>query len=102
MGEPLYTDIMTALAEMRGEEDYTFQQDPMVTGGRYGLSSKEFTPGMVKGVFDELRKDKPKNHFTIGINDDLTRTSLEYDPTFLWGTKMYSGACFTDWVPMVP
>ena len=51
-------------------------------GGRYGLSSKEFTPAMVKGVFDELKKANPKNHFTVGINDDVTHTSLDYDPAF--------------------
>ena len=54
----------------------------MIIGGRYGLSSKEFTPAMVKGVFDELTKEEPKNHFTIGIHDDVTHTSLEYDPCF--------------------
>src|ERR1017187_10443058 len=53
-----------------------------VIGGRYGLSSKEFTPAMVKGVFDELTKTNPKNHFTIGINDDVTHTSLDYDPDY--------------------
>ena len=51
-------------------------------GGRYGLSSKEFTPAMVKAVFDELAKPAPKNHFTVGINDDVTHTSLDYDPEF--------------------
>jgi pyruvate-ferredoxin/flavodoxin oxidoreductase len=56
---------------------------PRVIGGRYGLSSKEFTPAMVKAVFDELRKDKPKNHFTVGINDDVTHTSLDVDPHFV-------------------
>jgi homodimeric pyruvate:ferredoxin (flavodoxin) oxidoreductase len=59
-----------------------FQQMPRVIGGRYGLSSKEFTPAMVKAVFDELAKERPKNHFTIGINDDVTHTSLDYDPEF--------------------
>ena len=53
-----------------------------VIGGRYGLSSKEYTPAMAKGIFDEMLKDKPKNHFTIGINDDVSHTSLAYDPTF--------------------
>ena len=56
---------------------------PQVIGGRYGLSSKEFTPAMVKAVFDELLKPTPKNHFTIGIHDDVTHTSLAYDPDFL-------------------
>ena len=53
-----------------------------IIGGRYGLSSKEFTPAMVKGIFDEMRKDSPKQHFTIGIHDDVTHTSLVYDPAF--------------------
>jgi len=55
---------------------------PTIIGGRYGLSSKEFTPAMVKGIYDELDKNSPKNHFTIGINDDVTNTSLSYDPNF--------------------
>jgi len=81
-GEPLYKDVVTALCE-----DYTsgmskFAALPRVVGGRYGLSSKEFTPGMVKGVFDELKKDQPKNHFTIGILDDLSHSSLEWDADF--------------------
>ena len=79
-GEPLYQDIITALAE--ANMDGTLSSMPRVIGGRYGLSSKEFTPAMVKSVFDELLKDAPKNHFTIGINDDVTHTSLEYDPSF--------------------
>ncbi len=73
-GEPLYQDVITALAEVG--------RAIKVVGGRYGLSSKEFTPAMVKGVFDELKKDAPKNHFTVGINDDVTHTSIAYDPTF--------------------
>ena len=79
-GEPLYQDIITALAEANIAG--TMKSMPRVIGGRYGLSSKEFTPAMVKCVFDELLKDKPKNHFTLGINDDVTHTSLEYDPSF--------------------
>ncbi|MFH1833859.1 MAG: pyruvate:ferredoxin (flavodoxin) oxidoreductase, partial [bacterium] len=59
-----------------------FQAMPKITGGRYGLSSKDFTPAMVKGVFDEMAKDRPKNHFTVGINDDVTHTSIDYDPAF--------------------
>ena len=79
-GEPLYQDVMTALAEatIAGKR----ASMPRVIGGRYGLSSKEFTPAMVKSVFEELLKDEPKNHFTIGINDDVTHTSLEFDPSF--------------------
>ena len=79
-GEPLYQDIITALAEASAAG--SIERMPRVIGGRYGLSSKEFTPAMVKSVFEELQKDKPKNHFTIGINDDVTYTSLEFDPTF--------------------
>jgi pyruvate-ferredoxin/flavodoxin oxidoreductase len=79
-GEPLYQDIMTLLAENAAK--LPFAATPVVIGGRYGLSSKEFTPAMVKGVFDELTKPAPKNHFTIGINDDVSHTSLDYDPEF--------------------
>jgi len=74
VGEPLYCDVITALAELGISKK--------VIGGRYGLSSKEFTPAMAKGVLDELRKPAPKNHFTIGIKDDVTHTSLDYDPEF--------------------
>jgi pyruvate-ferredoxin/flavodoxin oxidoreductase len=77
IGEPLYNDIVTALVEGMDKGSA-----PLVVGGRYGLSSKEFTPAMVKGVFDEIKKDNPKNHFTIGIVDDVTHTSLEYNPEF--------------------
>jgi len=73
-GEPLYVDVVTALAEMGISKK--------VVGGRYGLASKEFTPAMVKGVFDNLAKASPKNHFTVGIQDDVTFTSLDYDPEF--------------------
>lgn len=74
-GEPLYLDVITALVEA---ERTTIK----VVGGRYGLSSKEFTPSMIKAVFDNLSAAKPKNHFTIGINDDVTHTSLDYDREF--------------------
>ena len=77
IGEPLYQDVITAIIEMN-----PFESMPVIVGGRYGLSSKEFTPGMVKGILDELKKDAPKNHFTIGINDDVTHTSLDYDQNF--------------------
>jgi pyruvate-ferredoxin/flavodoxin oxidoreductase len=80
-GEPLYLDIVNAISEkhINGELKFAY---PRITGGRYGLSSKEFTPAMVKGVYDEMKKSKPKNHFTIGIIDDVTNTSLDYDSTF--------------------
>ena len=73
VGEPLYTDVVTALVEARGEVA------PHVIGGRYGLSSKEFTPAMVLSVLDELAAPDPLNHFTVGIIDDVTHTSLEVD-----------------------
>jgi pyruvate-ferredoxin/flavodoxin oxidoreductase len=84
-GEPLYLDVVTAINEGLAEGSETYAQFanrpyPRVTGGRYGLSSKEFTPAMVKGVFDEMLKVEPKNHFTIGIQDDVTHTSIAYDP----------------------
>ena len=79
-GEPLYQDVMTVLAEHAAS--LPFAAMPTVVGGRYGLSSKEFTPAMVKGIYDELVKTTPKNHFTIGIDDDVTHTSLRYDPAF--------------------
>ncbi len=82
IGDPLYLDVVTALVEARREGVLPFAEEPLVLGGRYGLSSKEFTPGMVKAVFDELAKPKPKNHFTIGIVDDVTHTSLPWDATF--------------------
>jgi pyruvate-ferredoxin/flavodoxin oxidoreductase len=79
-GEPLYKDVVTVLAE--NAASLPFAAKPVVIGGRYGLSSKEFTPAMVKGIFDELAKPAPKNHFTIGIDDDVSHTSLSYDPEF--------------------
>ena len=81
-GEPLYLDIVSAISEGMTAGETPFTTAPKVIGGRYGLSSKEFTPAMVKAIFDELAKDKPKNHFTVGINDDLSHTSLDFDPSF--------------------
>jgi pyruvate-ferredoxin/flavodoxin oxidoreductase len=78
-GEPLYQDLVTILSENSATLPFG---KPTVIGGRYGLSSKEFTPAMVKGIYDELAKATPKNHFTIGIDDDISHTSLTYDPTF--------------------
>ena len=74
VGEPLYTDCVTSLTECG--------RDVRVIGGRYGLGSKEFTPAQIKAVFDEAAKDAPKNHFTVGINDDVTGLSLDYDDSF--------------------
>ncbi|MEH1987320.1 pyruvate:ferredoxin (flavodoxin) oxidoreductase [Nostoc sp.] len=93
-GEPLYLDVVAAIheawgykraggageaGEAGGENTFSY---PKIIGGRYGLSSKEFTPAMVKGIFDNLAQAKPKNHFTIGINDDVSHTSLSFDPSF--------------------
>jgi pyruvate/2-oxoacid:ferredoxin oxidoreductase beta subunit/pyruvate/2-oxoacid:ferredoxin oxidoreductase alpha subunit/Pyruvate/2-oxoacid:ferredoxin oxidoreductase delta subunit len=81
-GEPLYQDVLTAIGESVIACTSPFAQIPRVIGGRYGLASKEFTPAMCKSVFDELRKPTPKNHFSVGINDDVTFTSLDYDEGF--------------------
>jgi len=77
-GEPLYLDVVSALCEAEDEGTWRGAR-PRIIGGRYGLSSKEFTPAMVKAVFDELEKARPKNHFTVGINDDVTKSSLTVD-----------------------
>ena len=79
-GEPLYQDVVTVLAEHA--DTLPFAAMPALVGGRYGLSSKEFTPAMAKGIYDELNKTSPKNHFTIGIDDDVSHTSLTYDAKF--------------------
>src|SRR5438477_10985096 len=92
-GEPLYLDVVNAIYEgrartpvppkpERGATGVSPVPQARIVGGRYGLSSKEFTPAMVKAVYDNLAKAVPKNHFTIGINDDVTHTSLDYDPEF--------------------
>jgi pyruvate-ferredoxin/flavodoxin oxidoreductase len=81
-GEPLYQDVVTSVSEGLAKGIAPFQAMPRIFGGRYGLSSKEFTPAMVKGVLDEMKKAQPKNHFTVGINDDVSFTSLDYDPSF--------------------
>jgi pyruvate-ferredoxin/flavodoxin oxidoreductase len=88
LGEPLYLDVRTAIGEMMEKKTAPFGQYPLIVGGRYGLGSKEFTPAMVKGVYDNLAKDAPKNHFVVGIRDDVCGTSLEYDPEF---TNIASG-----------
>ncbi|MCC6802112.1 MAG: pyruvate:ferredoxin (flavodoxin) oxidoreductase, partial [Anaerolineae bacterium] len=76
-GEPMYLDVITAL-----HEEWQGGAMPKVVGGRYGLSSKEFTPAMVKAVFDNLAAPQPKNHFTVGIIDDVSNTSLDFDPDY--------------------
>ncbi len=93
-GEPLYLDVTTALSESFANGNQKLKTFPRIIGGRYGLSSKEFTPGMVKAVYDELRKPKPKNHFTVGITDDVSHTSLDVDPTFTTEPKDVIRAIF--------
>jgi pyruvate-ferredoxin/flavodoxin oxidoreductase len=78
-GEPLYLDCVNALYE--GASNRSFPEFPKIVGGRYGLSSKEFTPAMIKAVFDNLSLASPKSHFTVGIHDDISGTSLDYDRT---------------------
>src|SRR5271157_1628146 len=93
VGEPLYLDVCASLrGNLNG--DGRQLQDVRLIGGRYGLSSKEFTPGMVKGVFDELKKKRPKNGFTIGIEDDVTHLSLPYDATYDTESEGVVGAVF--------
>jgi len=81
-GEPMYTDVRTAVGEGMQLKIAPFERYPKIVGGRYGLGSAEFTPAMVKGVLDDLRKDEPMNHFVVGINDDVTGRSIPYDPSF--------------------
>ncbi|MDY6875241.1 MAG: pyruvate:ferredoxin (flavodoxin) oxidoreductase [Chloroflexota bacterium] len=81
-GEPLYLDVRNAIAEAMADGLLEREGYPLIVGGRYGLGSGEFNAGMCKAVLDNLKAEKPKNHFTIGITDDVTFTSLEYDPTF--------------------
>ncbi len=91
-GEPLYQDVVTAFAEAM--TDGRRPDMPRIVGGRYGLASKEFTPAMVKAVFENLRSASPKNHFTVGINDDVSQTSLEYDPRFITEAADVVGCIF--------
>ena len=82
VGEPMYLDVVTAVSEGITSGKAPFTSFPRIINGRYGLSSKEFTPAMVKAVYDEMAKPAPRNHFTVGIVDDVTHTSLEFDPMF--------------------
>ncbi len=82
IAEPLYLDVVTTISEGMMNGETSFAKMPKVVGGRYGLSSKEFTPSMVKAVFDNMKAAEPKNHFTVGINDDVTNTSLDFDENF--------------------
>ena len=82
-GEPLYKDVVAAVVEAYGDGKLPCEKLPIIVGGRYGLSSKDFTPAMAKGVFDELKKQRPKNHFTVGIIDDVSHSSIDYDPSYI-------------------
>ncbi|HTQ09886.1 MAG TPA: pyruvate:ferredoxin (flavodoxin) oxidoreductase [Fimbriimonadaceae bacterium] len=79
-GEPLYLDVVSTMAE--AHESGELYRMPKVVGGRYGLASKEFDPAMVMGIFEELKQRTPKNHFTVGIDDDVSHSNLTYDPGF--------------------
>jgi pyruvate-ferredoxin/flavodoxin oxidoreductase len=83
IGEPMYLDVRTAIGEAMQKKLFKFEGYPIIVGGRYGLGSKEFTPAMVKAVFDNLDAEEPINGFSVGINDDLNNTSLPYDPNWL-------------------
>lgn len=89
LGEPLYEDIRTAVGEAIEQGLIQLSKHPLIIGGRYGLGSCEFTPAMAKGVIDNLASNNPKNHFTIGIEDDITHTSLKYDPSFSSEKEVY-------------
>ncbi len=91
-GEPLYQDVLVSVAEAFAQ--HRIQTFPKIIGGRYGLSSKEFTPAMAKAVFDELKSAEPKNHFTIGIHDDVGHTSLDFDPYFSLDETGWTQALF--------
>jgi len=82
-GEPLYKDVVAAIAEAYTAGNLACKNFPIIIGGRYGLSSKDFTPAMAKGVFDELKKARPKNSFTVGIIDDVSHSSIDYDPSYI-------------------
>jgi pyruvate-ferredoxin/flavodoxin oxidoreductase len=94
IGEPLYQDVVSAVTEGVAGGKAPFEAVPRIIGGRYGLSSKEFTPAMANGVFDEMNKSEPKNHFTVGIVDDITHSSIDYDPAFSIESKDVTRAVF--------
>src|SRR5436305_4564207 len=93
-GDPLYLDIVTALAEAQAEGVSPLTVPPRIVAGRYGLSSKEFTPAMVKAIFDQLAKETPRHHFTVGIVDDVTHTSIPWDAAFRTESEDVTAAVF--------
>jgi pyruvate-ferredoxin/flavodoxin oxidoreductase len=94
IGEPLYQDVVTAVSEARAAGTYAPLDPAEIVGGRYGLSSKEFTPAMITRIFAELARGKPRNHFTIGIDDDVSQTSLDYDRHLLMPVQGVTRAIF--------
>lgn len=95
IGEPLYQDAVTAISEALAAGTFPSSKIPKLVGGRNGLSSKEFTPAMIQSIFTELKKEKPKNHFTVGITDDVTQTHLNYDPAFSTEPEqVFRGVCY--------
>jgi len=94
LGEPMYEDVRTAITEMMEAGVTAFKKMPIIVGGRYGLGSNEFNPGMAKSVLDNLALKEPKNHFTVGIHDDLTNMSLEWDSSFSTAGKDVHRAMF--------
>jgi len=94
IGEPLYEDVRTAIGEAMSEGYAPFKEYPVIVGGRYGLGSAEFNPGMAKSVLDNLKEKNPKNNFTVGIYDDVTKTNLPWDDNFLTEGKKVHRALF--------
>jgi len=94
LGEPLYLDVRTSIGQAMAAGETPFERFPVVVGGRYGLGSKEFTPAMVKAVFDNLDAERPKSSFTVGIIDDVTNTSLQVDESFDISDEGYFSAMF--------
>jgi len=94
LGEPLYLDVRTAIGEAMADGLLSLDKYPLIVGGRYGLGSKEFTPAMVKAVFDNLDAPKPKHGFTVGIIDDVTNTSLEVNESFEVSSEGFFSAMF--------
>ena len=94
MGEPMYLNVRTAIGEAMADGQFEFKGYPTIVGGRYGLGSYEFTPAMVKAVYDNLDAAKPMNHFVVGIKDDVTGRSLDFDPNFKVPSNAYQAMFF--------
>jgi len=94
MGEPLYLNVRTAIGEAMSDGLFEFKGYPTIVGGRYGLGSYEFTPAMAKAVFDNLDAPKPMNHYVVGIKDDVTGRSLDFDPTYKVPSNAYEAMFF--------